>query len=109
MFWPGKLHGQRSLAGCSQLGCRESDTTEQLSLSLFIESRFIATSSSYNTLSVTSSYTLYTAMSFVNNDDYISSCPVVMPFTNFNLLNYTDSYLQYKAKYRAIEIFLSDS
>ena len=109
MFWPGKLHGQRSLAGCSQLGCRESDTTEQLSLSLFIESRFIATSSYYNTLSVTSSYTLYTAMSFVNNDDYISSCPVVMPFTSFNLLNYTESHLQYKAKYRAIEIFLSDS
>ena len=25
---PGKLHGQRSLAGCSAWGHRESDTTE---------------------------------------------------------------------------------
>ena len=25
---PGKSHGQRSLAGCSPLGCKESDTTE---------------------------------------------------------------------------------
>ena len=28
------LHGQRSLAGCSPWGCKESDTTEQLTLSL---------------------------------------------------------------------------
>ena len=29
-FLPGKPHGQRSLAGCSLWGCKESDTTEQL-------------------------------------------------------------------------------
>ena len=29
-FLPGKLHGQRSLAGCSPWGRKESDTTEQL-------------------------------------------------------------------------------
>ena len=29
--WPGKSHGQRSLAGYSPWGCKESDTTEQLS------------------------------------------------------------------------------
>ena len=28
MFLPGKSHGQRSLAGCSPWGCKESDTTE---------------------------------------------------------------------------------
>ena len=27
---PGKSHGQRSLAGCSPWGCKESDTTERL-------------------------------------------------------------------------------
>ena len=27
-FWLGKLHGQRSLAGCSPWGCKESDMTE---------------------------------------------------------------------------------
>ena len=27
---PGKFHGQRSLAGCSPWGHKESDTTEQL-------------------------------------------------------------------------------
>ena len=28
VFLPGESHGQRSLAGCSLWGCRESDTTE---------------------------------------------------------------------------------
>ena len=31
---PGDFHGQRSLAGYSLLGCKESDQTEQLMLSL---------------------------------------------------------------------------
>ena len=31
-FLPGKYHRQRSLAGYSPWGCRESDTTEQLSM-----------------------------------------------------------------------------
>ena len=31
VFLPGKFHGQRSLAGYSPRGCRESDMTEQLS------------------------------------------------------------------------------
>ena len=31
VFLPGKSHGQRSLAGCSPWGCKESDTSEQLS------------------------------------------------------------------------------
>jgi len=30
-FLPGKFHGQRSLAGCSPCGGKESDTAEQLS------------------------------------------------------------------------------
>ena len=32
VFWPGEFHGQRSLAGYSPRGCKESDMTEQLSL-----------------------------------------------------------------------------
>ena len=32
---PGKFHGRRSLVGCIPWGREESDTTEQLSLSLF--------------------------------------------------------------------------
>ena len=28
VFWPGEFHGQRSLAGCSPWGSKESDTTE---------------------------------------------------------------------------------
>ena len=31
-FLPGEFHGQRSLAGCSAWGCKESDLTEQLTL-----------------------------------------------------------------------------
>ena len=38
VFLPGEFHGQRSLAGYSTWGHRESDTTEQLSLSLFMSS-----------------------------------------------------------------------
>ena len=34
---PGESHGQRSLAGCSPWGHRESDTTERLLLSLSLE------------------------------------------------------------------------
>ena len=30
VFLPGKFHGQRSLAGYSPWGCKESDTTERL-------------------------------------------------------------------------------
>ena len=32
VFWPGEFHGQRSLAGFSPWGCKESDTIEWLSL-----------------------------------------------------------------------------
>ena len=32
-FLPGKSHGQRSLVGYSPWGCKESDTTEQLTVS----------------------------------------------------------------------------
>ena len=31
---PGEFHGQRSLSGYSPWGCKESDTTERLTLSL---------------------------------------------------------------------------
>ena len=31
VFWPGEFHGQKSLAGYSPWGRKESDTTEQLS------------------------------------------------------------------------------
>ena len=33
--WPREFHGQRGLAGYSPWGCKETDTTEQLTLSLF--------------------------------------------------------------------------
>ena len=32
VFWPGEFHGQKSLAGYSPWGHRESDTTEQVSV-----------------------------------------------------------------------------
>ena len=32
VFWPGEFSGQRTLAGYSPWGCKESDKTEQLSL-----------------------------------------------------------------------------
>ena len=35
VFLPGEFHGQRSLAGYSPWVCKESDTIEQLILSLF--------------------------------------------------------------------------
>ena len=35
VFFPGELHGQRSLEGYSPWGCKESDTTEWLTLSHF--------------------------------------------------------------------------
>ena len=34
VFWPGEFYGQRSLAGYSTWGCKESDMTERFSLSL---------------------------------------------------------------------------
>jgi len=34
VFLPGKLHGQRSLAGCSPWGCKESDMTEQVTFNI---------------------------------------------------------------------------
>ena len=36
VFLPGKPHGQRSLEGYSPWGCKESDTTEQLSTLSYI-------------------------------------------------------------------------
>ena len=35
VFWPGEFHGQRSLAGYSPWGHKESDTTEKFSVHLF--------------------------------------------------------------------------
>ena len=32
VFFPGESHGQRSLKGYSPWGCKESDTTERLTL-----------------------------------------------------------------------------
>ena len=37
VFWSGKSHGQRTPAGYSPWGCKELDTTEQLTLSLSLE------------------------------------------------------------------------
>ena len=37
VFSPGELHGQRSLVDYSPWGCKELDTTEQLTLSLFYD------------------------------------------------------------------------
>jgi len=34
IFWPGESHGQRSMAGYSPCGRKESDMTDQLTLSL---------------------------------------------------------------------------
>ena len=36
VFLPGEFHGERSLVGYSSWGCKESDTTEQLTLSVFL-------------------------------------------------------------------------
>ena len=36
VFLPGEFHGQRSLAGYSPWGCKESDTNERLTLTLFL-------------------------------------------------------------------------
>ena len=41
VFLPGKFHGQRSLAGCSPWGHKESDTTEQLSIRVRQRMRFL--------------------------------------------------------------------
>ena len=35
IFLHGEFHGQRSLAGYSPWGCKKSDMTEQLTLSLY--------------------------------------------------------------------------
>ena len=35
-FLPGEFHGQRSLAGYSPWGCKDSDTTEQHSMAWFV-------------------------------------------------------------------------
>ena len=36
VFLPGEFHGQRILMGCRPWGYKESDTTERLTLSLYI-------------------------------------------------------------------------
>ena len=40
VFLPGESHGQRSLEGCSAWGCKESDTTEWLSLTCHLKEKF---------------------------------------------------------------------
>ena len=39
VFWPGEFQGQRSLAGYSPWGCKQSDTTERLSFQGFLSWR----------------------------------------------------------------------
>ena len=50
---PGESHGQRSLVGYSPWGCKESDTTERLSLSL------LALSVSFQTVEILSHSLLF--------------------------------------------------
>ena len=38
ILWPGEAHGQRSLAGYSPWGHKQSDATERLALALFFHS-----------------------------------------------------------------------
>ena len=40
VFLPRKSHGQRSLAGYSPNGCKQSDSTEQLSMSSWAKKVF---------------------------------------------------------------------
>ena len=35
VFLPGKSHGQRNLMDCSPWGCKESDTTDRLSMHIY--------------------------------------------------------------------------
>ena len=44
VFLPGETHGQRSLAGCSLWSHKEWDTTERLTLSLYLQPNRIFTS-----------------------------------------------------------------
>ena len=44
LFLPGESHGQRHLAGYTPWDCKQSDTTEQLSLSLFIINNYLSCS-----------------------------------------------------------------
>ena len=39
VFWPGEFHGQKSLAGYSPWGYKESDTTEQLSYIIYKDTK----------------------------------------------------------------------
>ena len=39
VFFPGKSHGQRSLAGYSPWGCKELDMTEQQTLYFYVEGK----------------------------------------------------------------------
>ena len=41
VFLPGEFHGQRRLVGYSPWGCKELDTTEQLTLSLVISLEYV--------------------------------------------------------------------
>jgi len=41
VFLPGKFHGQRSLAGYSLWGHKESDTTKQLSIRVRLRMRLL--------------------------------------------------------------------
>ena len=43
IFLPGKSHGQRNLAGCSPLGCKELDMTEYACMYAVYFNRIIVT------------------------------------------------------------------
>ena len=62
VFLPGESHGQRSLAGYSPWGRKESDTTEPLSTRVLFSSVNICLSSSYLALIITSAKILLFSM-----------------------------------------------
>ena len=59
VFLPGKCHGQRSLAGYSPWGHKESDMTERLSLT------FTSSSSFFFFFAIVDFFSLNTAVSFL--------------------------------------------
>ena len=67
VFLPGDFYGQRSLAGYSPWGCKELDTTEQLSLSLTIfKHTFLSqTQVFYQVLQSTNSYSKNSSIRYI--------------------------------------------
>ena len=94
VFLPGEFHGQRSLVGYSLCGCKDLDTTEQLTLPLF---RYISLWCNMKK-NVVNIYTTQYSVNTILPSQSISPLPMMCIYFKFQQCNHYQKAERFRTK-----------